>query len=1710
MAARTRQQFIEYISGQLRAWPLADREAVLAHLNTPEGRAMMDSIEGDGHAALAAAARQKVLLWRAQRAQRGETDVAASDPDAEAAADAEHGLTPLSGPHPLESGEGPVGDATPYLVDASGRSVTEVMESWRDGDPAKELPMRLQLEYARYMCTPPHEGKQSPSDWMSGYQDSQRTAVSGMAGALSADECNALKQLYPAQLGSMPDGGPIPPDALVHIFDFYTSEGDFSIHGPGADAFRSWIRGIGGGEIHGLQGDVGVMLAPFDSAGRFPVAGRPGQGLFIAEPSQIMHMTPESYGREIGVLKDQGMWPAASDKMRELASLFPPAQARRLWAEWVGQSGGGFAVMTHMNVIFNGPALQGLMRYQGSHAVRGLTEVVVSGGEQWTNTALFHQMLLSIPLQPGEPIAASLRAHLVSQLRARSGEDPAMGDLAAQVESMPDEQIHSLLRPIADQAGSAPTELPHVDTPPDTSGDAAPAEATGHDAGTGGTAAAVPGSSFRGDAVAHDARDEAATRGAIDAAIPRLADMLGGQVGGDGSSIDLTLPDGGTVAVHVVMRQDDGGQHSSVASFEIHGDVAVVHLSPGAQSDHVERALAHEMAEIRDIMRRRRAGEHVEGTTALAEGSQARELSPHDLGRVAELRVLHRQIEECPGFNLDTGEASTPQAIQLLHQLQSLLLHMGLHEGQGGVTLPELHHGPDGQWHRMAGGEAISHRTELLRQALGDQFPQIQRLLELSHQHEGNLEGIRAQASGDRAALRRYVDRIARERGEADAALTERVNAAIGATGGGHVFARLIIGGGWSAVADFATMRGAQADGGQGIPPVMAIAMGGDPWAGRGEMLMGQGANELEVPGFTHQPADFADDQHGFAQSRDFGAAAAGTRAEVGMPTYQGQVTRIEERPSDPAEAESQGWPEGARYRVCMGDPDSPSRVFFAAAVDVSAGPGPARRPKRADDSFMVSQGGQLTSNRVVDPSSGYAVEPGSPPRVFDPSGAVADPTTLPAETRRSLGFSEDGGFRDPRMVRDEQTGYLVNRQTGHIVDDSGSVIDPESLSDDERSRLEGLVPRLVSFGGEQVSSQFPEGAHVLVYGAGASGSWDVEQAHGAADRGVSVDWSARSDTRSLADTDPDKQKVQQLRRRIELEGLQAQGSLDGDQQRELAGLPDFDATERQRLMDREREASFSGGFNRRNTAPGLGAHSPEVRGAAPQSVRQIQDMHPTPDGRVFVRFDDGTTGVYDQVVMSIGQDRSDVGGPMSLVPQGMQLEPSRGAEHRMLGAENEDGSFRVIGAAGTTAGPRMNDSDQEEFDDGLRRQAGSMPEDTRGVIPGVRAQSSHIPEMNRGSEGHQSVVSPAARQEFHSWLDGFNFHDSPQADLLRLRMQTYFNADPVGALALARELYGMRATSAAPANGDSATAPPVETRNADDLSPEEHRRAAVEMLVFLARPDARSEVAEAGHREEFIARYLDGLRFNPVTRAWYRPGGSRRRPPDHRAQLGEAQQFRTRDKYRAEAESLGDQRDRSQEQSRLLLDQYGSVDAMPEAIRRQYQSHQSAMRDSSHELGVLAADEFASSQGFDPSQRCYPPPGAVESRSSDFDCVYYNEGPPSSVLVVEAKGGTGSLGAANFHGQRYQQGTTGYLRRLLLLAPTRDVMVTFHGHDLVDGTPKTWENISLNQALRLAFQQSRGRYFVVKAPAGTADEGGFGDPTAREANLPPRREGAE
>jgi hypothetical protein len=286
-----------------------------------------------------------------------------------------------------------------------------------------------------------------------------------------------------------------------------------------------------------------------------------------------------------------------------------------------------------------------------------------------------------------ESRAESIAAQ-VAGLRSRRSAAQARGDIDVYAEML--DAIPPLLREAAHlrrYAADARIHAENLDARAAQAGNVTDNEAPL----PAGTAAAVRGSAFRGDAEGRprpltQVLDEAAV------AVTRLTTagaMLDDAVGvrqPDGSIVVLLPPPGGVgkdVEVRIVARDSleptaDGVPVARFRPDPGNPDGYLVEMSARAPAGTARRALAHELTEIRhahagrishdDAANLLRAGGF--GAEGRAAGPPA--LTPHDRGRLAEVRVLGEEIAAARIANDDKA------VTRLEDETQRLLAHLGL------------------------------------------------------------------------------------------------------------------------------------------------------------------------------------------------------------------------------------------------------------------------------------------------------------------------------------------------------------------------------------------------------------------------------------------------------------------------------------------------------------------------------------------------------------------------------------------------------------------------------------------------------------------------------------------------------------------------------------------------------------------------------------------------------------------------------------------------------------------------------------------------------------------------------------------------------------------------------------------------------------------------------------------------------------------------
>jgi hypothetical protein len=275
---------------------------------------------------------------------------------------------------------------------------------------------------------------------------------------------------------------------------------------------------------------------------------------------------------------------------------------------------------------------------------------------------------------------------------------------------------------------------------------------------TAGTAAAV-GERFRGDMAKPTSNAKKKIQEGVDEALSRLVGDQGifreGSHGlvrtEDGERRELSIQgrSGEHIEVHVVVSQTmaegvPAGEMVPVARFqrEPGAKAFVIEVSAGAHPRTVERALAHELAEITAL----HAGRQ-DSADALAPGATAKSLSPHDEGRLAEFEVLARQLEQA------RSKPNAKDVARLQDDAEQLVAHLGL-TGESDATQARvalaLRNLPEDSPGRQLLAQAITQAGEnpFLQRTTGDYETDLSILAR-------RLE--KARAMGDAALARRVI-----------------------------------------------------------------------------------------------------------------------------------------------------------------------------------------------------------------------------------------------------------------------------------------------------------------------------------------------------------------------------------------------------------------------------------------------------------------------------------------------------------------------------------------------------------------------------------------------------------------------------------------------------------------------------------------------------------------------------------------------------------------------------------------------------------------------------------------------------------------------------------------------------------------------------------------------------------------------------------------
>ena len=525
-----------------------------------------------------------------------------------------------------------------------------------------------------------------------------------------------------------------------------------------------------------------------------------------------------------------------------------------------------------------------------------------------------------------------------------------------------------------------------------------------------------------------------------------------------------------------------------------------------------------------------------DATTMLAEGSRETRLSPRDVGRIAELRLVAVTCRPTRRWRR-TQRCSSSRWVWSSRRAR----RTGCPATNRSSARPRPTRGSRPSRPNSAAISRRSRRRSTQRRR--------------RTARHGSPPSARRRRRGVRNSGK-WAQQATAARDQADLALTARVDAALDANPG-HVFDRLIIGGGWAATADFVSL-GAPADTGDGVPPVLAVSLGNDPWGGRGELLMGQVPNELEIDGFPFQTCGLRRRPHrvraverlrrrGWGRTSDLGHAdvpgrgdqhRAASRAGGGMARRRAvpghgrraHVLHGHDRRGRPALVQRGSRP--TERRPASGSPirrpasASTTRRRRRPAVTTPARCSTRRTlPEQVQRVLgydpvtgvfgapqLADQQGRLTNPWVLDPASGLRVDPATAPgeRSGRPAGrpGVARPRHAAAPRLRAGRLLRRSALRPARVGLRDPPGERRHRRDVHRP--ARRPVDARPGDPDWRWTTRS-ASRRVQFGGENTSDRYQPGDRVLIFGAGASGAWDTEQAQRATPH---VDWVARTAVR--------------------------------------------------------------------------------------------------------------------------------------------------------------------------------------------------------------------------------------------------------------------------------------------------------------------------------------------------------------------------------------------------------------------------------------------------------------------------------------------------------------------------------------------------------------------------------------------------------------------
>ena len=290
----------------------------------------------------------------------------------------------------------------------------------------------------------------------------------------------------------------------------------------------------------------------------------------------------------------------------------------------------------------------------------------------------------------------------------------------------------------------------------------------------------------------------------------------------------------------------------------------------------------------------------------------------------------------------DSGAAPQQATQQLLAQHADAKLD----DASGQLTLPQL---PQAG---IAGARSLQELSQLLMQQLG--VSKVK--LELSGKDLKVTVGINPQTYAADLSAPDAIDKAKLQQMAAEArALCARNDAALKAQVMGAnpaSIGRIIVGSGFAAVANFITLPESERSN--------TIGVGfGNPWAARGDNLMGQTSEYLRVPGLPDPELFNTANAGGYIPSQAFADSTAMARATSGMAIFPGWAGPVERKEDYELEAQAvtpvNAAPQGAVA------PGSPAAAPPAADANVDK-----RIKPVANADEQMSQKGKVTGPVLV------------------------------------------------------------------------------------------------------------------------------------------------------------------------------------------------------------------------------------------------------------------------------------------------------------------------------------------------------------------------------------------------------------------------------------------------------------------------------------------------------------------------------------------------------------------------------------------------------------------------------------------------------------------------------------------------------------------------------------------------------------------------